>query len=379
LTKREAAKKWVGECNAIPRGMIEALWMHAGKYEGAGWREVTTPRIGEKVYHHAFEQTGEILSVEWKVENSHTADYYSIRLDNGAFAIAKKEAFSTDNPQTALPTWDTMWSFGEPLDDFWLEQDGGLQAMSDCGFRIYEHVEFGYFFGIDVIDGEGYDFYENHWIPAYEACGLHWHDEEAEQMGEPKQIRFIDPQYNELFRIPDGGSIVVTRPEGEMYPGVQEQWIAICKYLDDTHVSINGECYHIRQFAEIQQNIGSTYFPEPNPEMVSGYRVTHRTFVRDLVFKLGHNPDAVQPYATWRCNKADPSNNYWGHYWSDRSTAHTDFFRRADAARTDTPYDHTTLMEHKPSLRDTLRQNAERSKAEFDDHPLPKESTELEV
>jgi|GEM_PF-1797568 len=169
-------------------------------------------------------------------------------------------------------------------------------------------------------------------------------------MSEIKQIRFIDPQYNELFRIPEGGSIVITRPDGEMYPGVQEQWVGICEYLDDTHVSINGTCYHICQFAEIQQRIGATVMPEPDPEMIGGYRVTHRTFVRDLVFKLGHNPDAVQPYATWRCNKADPSNNYWGHYWSDRSTAHTDFFRRADAARTDTPYDHTVLMrqEQKP-------------------------------
>jgi len=197
---------------------------------------------------------------------------------------------------------------------------------------------------------------------------------------ESKQIRFIDPQYKELFRIPDGGSIVVTRPEGEMYPGVQEQWVGVCEYLDDTHVAINGECYHICQFAEIQQNIGSTYFPEPESEMVDGYRITHRTFVRDLIFKLGHNPDAAEPYATWRCNKDDPKNNYWGHYWSDKRTAHTDFSRRADAARTDTPYDHTLLMRQKPSLKDTIRQNTERSKAEFGDQSsTPQKSKEQEI
>ena len=197
-----------------------------------------------------------------------------------------------------------------------------------------------------------------------------------------KQIRFIDPQYTELFRIPDGGSILVTRPMGEMYPGVQEQWVGICKYLDDYHVSINGECYDICQFAEIQQRIGATVMPEPEPEVIGGFRVSHRTFVRDLVFKLGHNPDAVHPYGTWRCNKADPGNNYWGHYWADRSTALTDFLRRADAARTDTPYDHTVLMrqEQKPSLRDTLKQNAERSKAEFGDQPSsPKKFAEMEI
>ena len=36
-------------------------------------------------------------------------------------------------------------------------------------------------------------------------------------MDEKKEIRFITPNYDELFRIPDGGSIVVTRPEGEEY------------------------------------------------------------------------------------------------------------------------------------------------------------------
>jgi len=35
-----------------------------------------------------------------------------------------------------------------------------------------------------------------------------------------KEIRFITPDYKELFRIPDGGSIVVTRPEGEQYIGI---------------------------------------------------------------------------------------------------------------------------------------------------------------
>jgi len=169
-------------------------------------------------------------------------------------------------------------------------------------------------------------------------------------MSEPKQIRFIDPQYNTLFTIPDGGSIVVTRPKGELRPSLQEQWVGVCKYLDDTHVDINGECYHICQFAEIQQKIGATVVPEPEPEMVGGYRITHRNFVVDKIFKLGHNPAAVEPYATWRSDKNDASNNYWGHYWSNENTAHTDFFRRTDAECGGMPYDHTVLMDVKPRL-----------------------------
>ena len=160
-----------------------------------------------------------------------------------------------------------------------------------------------------------------------------------------KEIRFIDPHYNELFRIPDGGRITVTRPMGEMYPGVQEQWVGTCKYHGEYHVDINGECYHICQFAEIQARIGSVVEPEPEPEMVGNYRVTRRTFVGDEVFKMGHNPSAVQPYGTWQSYKDNPAANNFGHYWHDRNTASTDFFRRADAERQGVSYDHTKLAE----------------------------------
>ena len=163
-------------------------------------------------------------------------------------------------------------------------------------------------------------------------------------MNENKEIRFIDPDYKELFRIPDGGRITVTRPDGEQYVGT-------CKYMDETHVSINGECFHICQFAEIQQRLGATYMPEPEPELVGNYRITRRTFVNDKIFKLGHNPKAAQPYATWQSYTAAPDRNDWGHYWSEKSTANTDLFRRADAERTGKSYDHTKLLDKKEKDR----------------------------
>ena len=53
--------------------------------------------------------------------------------------------------------------------------------MSDCGFRVYQHEEWGFFFGID---GAGYDFYSEHWIPLYKRRGLQWHDPAAEKAEE---------------------------------------------------------------------------------------------------------------------------------------------------------------------------------------------------
>ena len=74
-----------------------------------------------------------------------------------------------------LPMWSTMWSFGDSEDDYWIEKGDGLELMAECGFRIYEQEDFGYLFGID---GAGYSFLHEHWIPLYKARGLRWHEEE---------------------------------------------------------------------------------------------------------------------------------------------------------------------------------------------------------
>jgi hypothetical protein len=170
-----------------------------------------------------------------------------------------------------------------------------------------------------------------------------------------KPIRFINSDYKELFTIPDGGRIVVTRPMGEMYPNYQEQWVGTCKFLDECHTEINGECYHICQFAEIQERIGSTVEPETKPELIGDYRVTARTFVGDKVFKLGHNPKAPEPYGTWMCFKGENDRNNFGHYWSDKATARRDFFLRADSERTGRPYDHKTLIKNRQDRDDGAR------------------------
>ena len=70
--------------------------------------------------------------------------------------------------------WGTMWTFGDSLDDEWAREN--IEIIQKCGFRVYESDDFGIIFGID---GAGYNFYENHWIPLYKARGLKWHNEEV--------------------------------------------------------------------------------------------------------------------------------------------------------------------------------------------------------
>jgi len=71
-----------------------------------------------------------------------------------------------------LPICSKMYSFRHHGDRHWLDNPANLQAMADCGFRIYRQYDYGYIFGID---GAGYDFYAAHWIPLYKARGLRWH------------------------------------------------------------------------------------------------------------------------------------------------------------------------------------------------------------
>ena len=72
-------------------------------------------------------------------------------------------------------------------------------------------------------------------------------------------IRFIDSHYNELFRIPDGGSVEVQYPD--------RTFSAPCKYLDDYHVDFGNQVLHICQLAEILEKNGGSCRPEPETDI----------------------------------------------------------------------------------------------------------------
>lgn len=58
-----------------------------------------------------------------------------------------------------------------------------------------------------------------------------------------------------------------------------------------------------------------------------GYKVLLRERVGIKEFVLGFNPNAAQPYVTWKCN-VGKQDYYWGHYFSDEHKAKKDFVRR---------------------------------------------------
>ena len=79
-------------------------------------------------------------------------------------------------------------------------------------------------------------------------------------------IRFIDPNYNELFRIYDGGQIKTTYADGEVA-------IRTCRYIDDYHFEDSVSAWHICEFAEQMQEIGAKV--EPVSEVIQ-HKTTNR-------------------------------------------------------------------------------------------------------
>ena len=69
-----------------------------------------------------------------------------------------------------------------------------------------------------------------------------------------KGIRFITPEYKEKFRISDGEKIRITFSDGEVKDRV-------CRYVDDSHVEVGDDLYHICEFAERMEQCGATFIP----------------------------------------------------------------------------------------------------------------------
>lgn len=71
-------------------------------------------------------------------------------------------------------------------------------------------------------------------------------------------IRFINPHYQELFRIPDGDQIRIIKPNGEKLDRT-------ARFIDEYHVEIGGgfgsSLYHICEFAERMEYLGNEVIP----------------------------------------------------------------------------------------------------------------------
>lgn len=165
MTIEEATREWLNcSFDAIDTCILRKLY----NYDPDDWHEVTEPSVGESVYVYSESETGEIVSYD--EENGFEIELYASKKT----IFAAKDDFERED-DTFWPMWNTMWTFRDGADIWWME-NGGIEALSRCGFRVYESEAFGFYFGID---GAGYSFIHEHFVPLYKARGLQWHDEDA--------------------------------------------------------------------------------------------------------------------------------------------------------------------------------------------------------
>lgn len=103
-----------------------------------------------------------------------------------------------------------------------------------------------------------------------------------------KGIRFIDSHYKELFRIPDGGKIKIRY-------SWNEERVRTCRYIDNYHVEIGNNLYHICEFAELVEHGGHTCEPVRDnlPERCHSTYETNVKSVSDFANEYGKKKGAV--------------------------------------------------------------------------------------
>lgn len=132
------------------------------------------------------------------------------------------------------------------MTDYVREHPDSLFGAGDgavSGFRV-DTGEHAYLIRCNPVQGD-----DNFYCYCYVSEYLDRHMANARQ-----EIRFINPHYEELFRIPDGGKIVITEPDGKK----REQ---VCRFVDEYHTEVGNSLFHICEFAEVMQRCGNPYEP----------------------------------------------------------------------------------------------------------------------
>ena len=171
-TIKEACQLWVErDMNQVPTSVVEKL-MRVSDYSDI--TEITPPAE----YDHISIFSGDYAGEDGEIVRCVGDDEYIVELDSSKYpdpVTVFEDEFEVPRDD-GLPMWGTMGEFKDGCDEQWLENN--LQAVANCGFRIYESEDYGYLIGIN---GAGYDFYEAHFCPLYKTRGLHWHKENEEE------------------------------------------------------------------------------------------------------------------------------------------------------------------------------------------------------
>ena len=153
-TRLEAVKHWVRGFNAIPQTVVV---------------KAVENRNDQGLEGFFFDEVSLLASPQVVCGNCGQELYLSDVGDDGLCDSCGAHEWS---PSYEMPMWGTMWTFDDFTDEIWARDNA--DKLAECGFTVFDHDDLGVFIGIN---GAGYDFYEAHWTPLYDARGLKWHKE----------------------------------------------------------------------------------------------------------------------------------------------------------------------------------------------------------
>lgn len=114
---------------------------------------------------------------------------------------------------------------------------------------------------------------------------------------EPRLIRFIDSNYVNLFFLPDGANIRLIHANGE-------ERILPCGFIDEYHLKVGREVFHICQFAELMERNGTQYQPEKPLPLPERCHALHPETGELIVLRRWERGYKVSPF----CQKDKQSN-----------------------------------------------------------------------
>lgn len=159
---------------------------------------------------------------------------------------------------------------------------------TEYGFRV-DTEQYAYLMRLNPTKGD-YDLY----CYCYKREWLDNHLHRAE-----KGIRFITPDYNELFRVADGDKIRIVTEDGE----IRDRTV---RYVDDYHIEMHGEhgttLYHICEFAErMEKSNAQKVIPLRNSLPISCYSILPDT-KELIIINRGES-------GYYRCDFSEPGDN----------------------------------------------------------------------
>ena len=219
--------------------MIRPLRAEEQKYAYAQSQQITMQTGAIGYLRGDFDSNGVGFHTTWFDEvESRKTDEFKAEFDEVINALRFDETYGG-----LLSSRSAMQKYGRN------QPDSAFQGnyTTEYGFRI-DTGSFAYLLRCIPVKGD-YNFY----CWCFEAKWLDRHLKQAE-----RGSRFIDPNYKELFRIPDGDKIRILCNDGS-------QDDRTCRYIDDYHMEVGSphwdSLYHICQFAEIMERNGSTVIP----------------------------------------------------------------------------------------------------------------------